>query len=263
MSPDKPEITADIKKKATIALVALVVIVIAWQIKGLMSSDVPASAAATPAPAAMPQGKTVANGAPVAGTPGAAAAPVDTAPKQVPVQANMELLKLQKETEAKYIAALNELQMLKLQRDIAEVNQAIAKAKLDTMGTEKNITDLLTVKPPPPPTQLPDSEYAKMIAEGTDSTSLKPPGQSAGGAPKSPNEEVTTVAPGTAVYTVLSVSKQNSKWSAVLGSNGKLFNVNVGDTISLDGTIVSSISRDGVILEQKGVKKTVSISTAL
>ena len=283
MSPDKPVVANDAKKKATIAIVAIVAIVIAWQLKGLLGGSKPAPVA--PAPVAMTAAnKPMANGAPpAAGMPNAAApagaptgapagtptgapaaAPIaDQVPRVVPVQVNAELMKLQKETEAKYIAALNELQMLKLQRDIAEVNQAIAKSKLDTLGTEKSITDLLTVKPPAPPAQVPDSEYANMMTEGsggTDSTSLRPPGQEG---PAGSDKPAAPIAPGTAIYTVLSVSQQNNKWSAVLGSNGKLFSVNAGDTVSLDGTLVSSISRDGVVIEQKGVKKKITISSTL
>src|SRR5438105_8732767 len=60
----------------------------------------------------------------------------------------IELLKLQQETQAKYIAALNELQMLKIQREIAETNQAIVKAKLETVTDQKNIINLLSPAAP-------------------------------------------------------------------------------------------------------------------
>ena len=59
-------------------------------------------------------------------------------------QREMELLAQQKQIEAKYIAALNELQALRLEREIAETNKAIIDAKLGTITAQKNIIDLIS-----------------------------------------------------------------------------------------------------------------------
>ena len=55
---------------------------------------------------------------------------------------------------------------------------------------------------------------------------------------------------------------QFNRWTAVLGSQGKLYNVAVGDVLA-DGERVLSISKSGVILEKEGKSKKISIISSI
>src|SRR5207244_1542591 len=56
-------------------------------------------------------------------------------------QRESTLNRLQEETQTKYVTAINELQMIKINKDIAEANQAIATAKLSVVQSQKKIVD--------------------------------------------------------------------------------------------------------------------------
>ena len=211
------------RQKATIVVFALVIIILLWQIMGLFGGGGGESAQPIqPDLAAVP-------GQPqIQGTP---TQPVAPQPAALPRQAGLTpretaLLKLQQETELKYITAVNELQMLKIERQIAENNKAIMSAKLDTITAQKNIVNLLTVQAPPP----------EFVASA-------PPSQ--------PEAEVS--------YTVVSVSQIKYKWNAVLGYQGRLYNVTVGDVLPSDGSKVVSIDTSGVVLEKEGVRRKFSL----
>ena len=107
---------------------------------------------------------------------------------------------------------------------------------------KKGIVDLLT---PPAPKET----YAQgmMRARGVEAT----PGQAQAPAPVLPVKEVT--------YTVVSVSQLQYRWNAVLGYEGSLYSVHVGDILPADGSKVISISKSGVILEKEGKRKKVSM----
>jgi type IV pilus biogenesis protein PilP len=150
----------------------------------------------------------------------------------------MELMQLQQETEAKYVAALNELQMLKVQRDIAQTNKDIASAKLDTVSAEKNIVTLLT-----PET---NNNYASRLTNPTQGVPTGP-----GNGPPIPIVETA--------YTVISVTEIQGQWAAVIGAGGKLYNVHIGDVIPDDNSKVISINRGGVVLQKGETKRTVSL----
>lgn len=251
------------KKKITIGVFAVVVVVILWQVIGMFGGDKSAAVAPSPAPAgkagatpaaaspAAPAGAAPAAASPAssgAATPAAQSGPV--APHEEVIKANAELMKLQKETEAKYLAAMNELQILKVQREIAEANEAISESKLKTVKTEKSITSLLTIKP----AQVEEGAYASMLG-GKKPVSAPQP------ATVQQQQQVATT-PAVA-YVVLSVSQQDNKWSAVLGHSGKLYSIAVGDTLSADGSTVNTISKDGVVLEKNGIQKKIPISSAI
>lgn len=206
----------------------LVIIVLFWQIAGLFGDE-----EATPSAPQMAQ------------TPGApsAAAPIETPvsaslPPQTPREA--ELFKQQKELETKYVATVNELQMLKLQREIAETNKAIVDANLGTVTAQKNIVTLLSPVPAP---QVSQGAYAQGLAGGT------VPAQMA-----SVTKAETEVS-----YSVISISQLKNKWNAVIGYQTNLYNVSVGDILPPDGSTVVSINRSGVILEKEGVRRKVSL----
>lgn len=223
------------RQKVTIGVFVVVVIVIAWQLIGLLKSDAP--------PAATPKAVAT-NVAPgQASMPGQAAMPApQPAPKPVAAplsQREIELMRLQQETEAKYIAAINELQMLKVQKDIAETNKEIAAAKLETVTAQKGIVQMLA--PPAPPTQ---ADYAQSLANQT---------------PPNGQQQPATMKAADSNYTVISVSKIQSRWNAVLGYQGNLYNVSVGDVLPTDGSKVVSIDRSGVVLEKNDVTKKISL----
>lgn len=153
-----------------------------------------------------------------------------------------ELMKMQQETENKYIAALEQLQLLLVEKDIANANKDIAAAnksfvisKKDTLMAQKMIVDTLT---PPKPVFRPVVDSAPVR------TNNAPP-------PKSP---VANSAPDT--YSVVSVSYTRGKWVAVLATTaGKLYSVSVGDMLLDDGSKVLSIGRSGVTLDNKGTER--------
>ncbi|OGT38241.1 MAG: hypothetical protein A3F12_07265 [Gammaproteobacteria bacterium RIFCSPHIGHO2_12_FULL_38_14] len=229
------------RQKATIVVFALVIIILLWQIMGLFGGGGGESAQPIqPDLAAVP-------GQPqIQGTP---TQPVAPQPAALPRQAGltpreMALLKLQQETELKYITAVNELQMLKIERQIAENNKAIMSAKLDTITAQKNIVNLLTVQAPP---AVPRAAYAQSLG----ASPAPPPEFVASAPPSQPEAEVS--------YTVVSVSQIKYKWNAVLGYQGRLYNVTVGDVLPSDGSKVVSIDTSGVVLEKEGVRRKFSL----
>lgn len=152
---------------------------------------------------------------------------------------------LQQATQAKYLEALNELQMLKVQKDIAETNKAIVTANLDTVTAQKSMVDLLQ---PAKPEATP-ATYSQNL--------VNPTGANAGVTP--------AATPGTPVqasdsYTAISVSHLQGRWNAVMGYQGKLMNVFIGDTLPADGSQVINIDKTGVTLKLKdGTTKKISM----
>ena len=241
------------RQKVTAGIFALVILFLLWQVIGLFRGG------SSPTPAARP-GIAPAGTAMSAGAPGGVGPqqPLPPQPAQLrPKEAQMspreaELMKLQQETEAKYIEALNELQMLRITRDIAETNKAIAAAKLETVTAEKNIVDLLT-KPAMP--QLPAGAYGPGLVSPVPSGSV---------IPQVPQIPVAQQPPTPAIsYVVISVSRLQNRWNAVLGSQGKLYNVSVGDVLPPDGSKVMSIDRTGVVIQKDGARKKLSMVSAI
>ena len=151
------------------------------------------------------------------------------------------LIKMQQETQAKYLAALNELQLLKVSRDIAQTNQAIMAARLATVVAEKKMTDIIS---PPEPTA---QEYAQNLVNPVEAKSPAP-------TPAATTKEVE--AP---TYTVVSVSQLLNQWSAVLGAQGNLYSVKVGDVLPLDQSKIISIDKSGVTLVKDGERLRISM----
>src|SRR5579862_3301069 len=119
------------RQKVITVIFVLIVIFLIWQVIRLLHVGGSTSA---PTPAA----NAVAANTPQMSVPKPAALP-----KPADVSANDAVLqRMQQQTEAQYVVALNELQMLKISRDIAEANKAIATAKLDTVTAQKNTLDL-------------------------------------------------------------------------------------------------------------------------
>lgn len=251
------------RQKVMAVILVIVLLIILWNVIGIFSngsgSAAPAIVPVNKAPgkmtAAAPNGVapgpagSMAPSAPGVVAPAAPSAPsASIAPVVAPEQPqlretmstmNNQLLELQKETQQKYLDQLNQLQLLKIQREIAETNQAIANARLATVTAEKNVSDLLT-RPSagqPQPPVFP--------------TTLTPPGTPPTG------QESIPLPPPTAetTYTVISVAMQLGRWSAVLGYEGKLFNVSIGDVLPVDGSKVAEIDKNGVVLQEKDGKR--------
>jgi pyruvate/2-oxoglutarate dehydrogenase complex dihydrolipoamide acyltransferase (E2) component len=231
-----------------------------WMFMGGGSSDdgganqafnTPPTQAQAPAAPGMP-------GAPAPAAAGGANAPAAPAsgmaqPKQATVSNSAELTKLQ-QTQNEYIAALNKLQMLKLQRDIDEAKTAIATAELNRMTAEKNIADLITGTHEAAPGNSMPPGMPPMTAE-----------QEAAMAGKSIPAPAPTPAPqqnAELQYTVLSVA-YGRKWTAVLSAQGKLYNVGVGDTLPPDGSKVIEIDKQGVTIKKGTTTRVLSITSAM
>lgn len=226
--------TSKTRQRITTLLVVIVFGIIAWQgYEYFYNSSTESAPSATEADSA----KTVSNVA-VKQTPPSMPEPkMATLPPQ-PVlssQTQAQLVQLQQETQAKYIQALNDLQMLRLQRDIAQTNQAIISAKLATVTAQKNMVDLLS----PPP--VPQPNYASRLESPT------------------PAEPTRAPEPKAVDYTVVSVSLINNRWGAVLGYQGNLYSIHVGDVLPPDGSKVVAIGKNGIILRKDGATRKVSL----
>lgn len=241
-----PKTTSGMPMRQKIVMVSFVVVllILAWLIYGTFKGETrsaPPPLTTTNINAGAPGGLA---------PPGGAQLPV---PKQSEIvkpeplsPREAQLLQLQQATEAKYVEALNELQMLRVERDIAETNKAIATARLDTITAQKNIVNLL--KPPAP--VIPPTTYAQGLVNPT----------GAGGAPGGPPTSAIKPPPEPETnYTVISVSFLKERWNAVLGYQGTLYNVHVGDIIPVDGSKVINIDTSGLILERNGMRRKISM----
>jgi type IV pilus biogenesis protein PilP len=245
----------NMKQKIMAGGVVVILLIVIWQVMGLFGGG--KNGEVTPAtqapPANKPPGQMTASAAPNApnnmmppgnAAPAPALIPQPAAAPRDQIAANAEIIKNQQEDQKKYLSSINQLQMLKLQRDIAETNQAIAAAKLATATAEQGINSLLT-KPLPAP--VPVGEYANKLV--SPSSAGGPPGQ-----PGQPMQDMSGVS-----YVVISVSMQMNRWAAVLGYQGKLYNVSVGDILPVDGWTVASISKEGVTLKKDNMRKKISL----
>lgn len=246
----KPQILSSMttRQKVTALVFVVVVIVIVWQVKelffpgGMTSTVKPVMTKEEAAKAALMQ--------PMMPTP----KPAELQPVAKGAgltQEELAMLQAQQALQAKYVAALNELQMLKLSREIAETNQAIMASRLAIVTTEKNIVDLLT-KPTPPP--VPFGTYAQGLITPV-------PGMVTADAGKTPPPPTTTavVATPVAAYIVISVSQLQNRWNAVIGFEGKLYSAMIGDILPPDGSKVVNINRGGVLLEKDGAIRKISL----
>ena len=236
------------RQKATIGIVIVVVVVIIWQLYSMFGGG--SSEMVTPS------GRMAAN---QPGSPGSMPAMPQAPPppqteqlvKEAPMtDREKQLMQLQQETQAKYIQTLNELQMLKLSLEIAETNKKIMTAKYETVTAQKGIVDLLA-----PPTPAPTQETYAQGLEGQGEA--KPaPAQQPGKLPQMPTGMVAQ--PQEMQVTVVSVTKINNKWGAVLGIGNNLLNVSMGDVLP-DGSTVLSIDKSGIILDKNGQQRKVSL----
>lgn len=255
------------KQKITGVVTVIMIAIVIWQVIELIPSSPKATPVATAAtPVATPAPGTA---APAPTTqPTTAAAPQPVAPTPIPEPAvaqvktesdalNSTVLKIQQDTQAKYITSLNELQMLKVQKEIAETNQAIAAAKLATVTSEKGITDVLTK---PSQSMMPTEIISSLPVIQAPPTPPPPAPALSGGVAEAAAKPAAPVA---TEYTVQSVAMSDNRWTALLNAGGKIFTVTVGQILSIDGSVVVSIDRDGVVLSKDGKEKKLIISSAM
>ncbi len=249
------------KQKILLVVAIIVTLVVIWQVIGLFN-DGSSAPAPTPTPPPTAQ-KTQSSQAPMgqqpAMAPTAPSGPSTTAmpmaaaqqPNNTSLNENFalqndaDLLKKQQQQQTAYIDSVNKLQALRIERDIAETTEAISAAKLAAATADKNMSDLLTKTSSP---QMSMSDYAEKLAAAQNQTN------------NAANEAASTSA---AQYVVVSVSMQMNKWSAVLGYQGKLYSVSIGDVLPQDGSIVSNITRNGVTLMREGKKIKISIVNSI
>lgn len=255
------------RQKITIGAFAIVVLVIIWQVVGLMGGGSKPATTAAIKPVAKPAGQMAATsptGTPAmqtgpnapsqAGAPTQAQIPAQPSMREVPVSLNAQIVELQKQTEQKFVDQLNQLQTLRVQREIAETNQAIATAKLATVTAEKSVSDILT-KPSQP--QYPT--FAGGYAAPASTTN-----------PSSTTEAIPAQAPAVSIapieiaaYTVISVTMELGRWNAVLSLQGKMYSVSIGDVLPIDGSVVTSINKNGVVLTKDGKHRRISILSSI
>lgn len=224
----------DTKKKLTYGIVAVVLLVGAYMGYGMISAEEePAIKTAqtnpdVPKPASLKTAQTqmAQQGAPM-------------------TERELQLIKMQQDLQTKYLAAINELQMLKVEKDIAETNKDISKAKLDSITAQKDIVDLLA-----PKVTTTTESYVK----GLDQSANQPPPSG-----ESIQQATTISSTPTVGYTVISVTKLRGDWTAVIGASGKLYSVKAGDVLAADGSVVLGINRSGVLLEKEGKRTKISM----
>ena len=316
----------DSRKKKIIGVIVVIVILLLWQMSSMFGGGETAPLEEPPKP------DTAMKNAPPGTTP--PPKPQQTAQqfaRPLPMsQRETELLKLQQETQTRYVAAMNELQMLKLSLEIAETNKGIMAARLETIKNQKDIVDMLTpvrktatlsnysqpamtqqmpsvpvsspsvsapgstpnmvIQPvtqmgqseqPPPfqPTSQPTEPGGQPVSgsafnqqfPGGDTLSQDIPPEPTFDSSGQPIMPPPTTLPQQQVvvqqqppeevipYTVVSVSKIQNRWNAVIGVQGALYSVHIGDIIPADGSRVKDIGSTGIVLEKQGRRRKVSL----
>lgn len=173
-------------------------------------------------------------------------APNNNSVSQIPVQRQPAITVEQKQTIATsgvtvtdltakqmaYLKAVNELQMLQLQQQIAQSKQQIAQAELQTAQADKQRESITT--PPPPPIF----------------NNINPQQQSAVVIPNTPNAYQ---------YQLEYIANEGGKWQVIISNNGTLINATLG-TMLPDGSKITDISGTSVTLISNGHAKILTIA---
>lgn len=168
-----------------------------------------------------------------------------------PPKENIDLQKQEQEQQV-YLDSVNQLQLLKVKREIAETNQAIASARLATETANKNMSDLLTQ--PALPT-APNGNITSKPGTPMAGTAIGTTDQG-GETPAKPQPVVEIP------FTVVSISMKLNHWNAVLSYQNKFYSVSIGDTL-FDGSSVFTITKNGVVLEREGKKRRIPIQAMI
>jgi hypothetical protein len=157
-----------------------------------------------------------------------------------------QAMKVQQENQARYIDALNTLQMLKVQKDIADANKDIMKAKEDMITSEHKIVDMLKPVQTTNPTAFIDSGGHAVSPSSSAPSSMM--NSNSGG-----NNEIS----------VVSITNLQGRWKAVLSTGSRLISVSIGDELADDHSTVIGIDRSGITLEKQGVKRKVMMASVI
>ncbi len=258
------------RQKVIIVVMIIVVLIIIWQIVGLVGGSSPPPAPAiepakmdTSKPGEKEMKNTPTQAAAAPSTNGAqkpASGPqVDESLRQASLVNDPQFTRMQRITEEKYVGKLNELEELRIQRQIAETNQAIAAAKLATVTAEKDISDLLTK-----PSSGSAAFSSQMVKTSVDVTSpsLNPTAPIEVSAAAATPNIVPAPPQEVAPYKLMSVSMLFGKWTAVVSLQDTMFSVGVGDVLPPDNSVVTSISKNNITLRKAGKSRKVSITAS-
>lgn len=257
------------RKKITIILIVGIVIFLIWQVSDMFGGGGSSSVAPLDQSAPDMASNTSAGNGSQPSQPQLANQPQIARPLPMS-QRESELLRLQQQTQTKYVETMNELQMLKLSLQIAETNKGIMAAKLATIKNQKDIVDLLE-----PPKQAIVVDYSRSFQQQP-ILSSRPASQPVVQTLPAVVEEAPSPLPVQQMvaqpseireereepqipYTVVSVAKIQDRWSAVIGVQGALFSIHIGDIIPADGSKVMKINSRGIVLERKGKERRVSL----
>lgn len=226
--------TMNTRQKVTAGVIALVALIIIWQVWGMISGPKKKTTTTrTRTSSTQTAGTTGMSVTTVGPQPTEAAAPP---PPLALTPEDQAMAKAQQEAQQRYQVAINELQMLRIAENIAKTNKSIMAAKFDTVNSEKKIVTLLSQPTMTGPAFAPSVTTPMAAAPAPEQPAIP-----------------------TANYTVVSVSQVRDVWSAVLGNQGVLYNVKVGDVLPVDGSTVISINRNGVVLQKDGQQRKVSL----
>lgn len=252
------------RQKVIIAVMVVVVLIIIWQIVGLMGNGSSSSAPSIQPTSKMDASKpgeqdmknTSAEAAPSADQikKPSSGSQVDDSLRQASIVNDPQFNRLQRMTEEKYVGKLNELEELRIQRQIAETNQAITAAKLATVSAEKDISDLLTK--PSPGSAMYSNQTVKTSVDVTPPSAGEPPSEASKVVPIASPQEVVP-------YKLMSVSMLLNKWTAIVSLQNTMFSVSVGDVLPPDGSVVTNINKNSVTLRKDGKSRKVSITASI
>jgi len=242
--PANQDTIAANKQKMKAAGAVIAVLVVIWQAYGMFFGG--SSAPSSPTPP-----KSIANTPASAMQSSTATSATPSLPSSTPTMTeanlpkNLPLTQSEQATQNEYIDQLNKLELLRIQRQIAETNQAIVAAKLATVTTERNIDDI--VRPTTnvfPPSNL-NASLSQQPAGPPENIQLP--------LPKSTPKITPQV-----TYTLQSVSSADNKWSAVITYKSKQYIVSVGDILPADDSVVEKINESSVILKKDGETRTLT-----
>lgn len=147
-----------------------------------------------------------------------------------PTPEQLAILAQSQQLQEEYVHLVNEYQVAQLQQKLAETDAEIAKQKLSAVQSIMEVQKI----------------------EGSLTTALPLHGV---------NTTLVTKAP--APMTVMFVGRKNSdRWSAILGSEGNTMEVRVGTRLP-DGSVVTEINAQGVVLTKDGKKTYLPIPRTL
>jgi hypothetical protein len=222
----------DTRQKVIAGIMVIVVLIIIWQLFGLFSGG--------SKPVTHSANRSTATGAPNnMNAPPSAPKPTQVtqiSPQPAPVNAEDEaMLKSQQQAQQQYMTALIQLQNLRIAQSISQTNKEIAKNNYDTIVAEKKMVDLLSGGPSNAPS------YNQTLSGG-----------------KQESTPQAVVSP-LVNYTLVSVTQTHDIWSAVVGNQGTLYHVRIGDTLPADGSKVIAINSHSIIIEKDGEQRQLSL----